>query len=409
MLSDMREPKVYQDARSSKWMGVFYAYKELKGWVRIRKSTGCSDKAKAKAVVAEWHRLATLAGAGGGITREQALESVNLILRLAGIPEVVETQTWAAYSAAWLDLDGRKKQKSQDSTASSRRAHVNTWNRVLGEERTRWPLTRFDGETMQRCYDRLIEEGRSPATAANVTKTVALIFKRAVAEGYCPRNPAALIIRSPDDIERTREIFTRDEERKITAWLEARREDPNMADWLTVHLLGAATGRRLQDCVNAARADFAVQGKGKSALLVWTLKPRKMRRQGKVEMVPVVGPAAEHLRKFVLMDGTKIHGEPCPLLCPVLAGRKNLSKFYIDILRASGVEVGTIKAGGAAGYDFTTKSFHSWRHTLSSRLAEAGVEKRLGKLIVGHESDKVHEDYTHFGLDTLAEALRKAV
>ena len=176
-----------------------------------------------------------------------------------------------------------------------------------------------------------------------------------------------------------------------------------MADWLTMTHLGSATGRRLKDCAKAGWQNFEeVPLPDGSPLLVWTLRPAKMRRTGKVERVPIVGPAAVYLRAL----RAKAKGL---FLCPTLAGRQKLSGEYIGLLREAGVKVGTVEALGAAGRLFSTKGFHAWRHTLTSRLAEAGVEQRIGMRITGHASDKVHAGYTHLEVATLAEAMRRAL
>lgn len=401
------EPRVYRFAGNPHFIGSFYAWDAAaQSWRRVRRSTECANEKQAMGICAEWQRLAHEA-AGGAVTtltRERVLASVNFILRLAGLPEVVETQTWASYSAAWLQLHDKGP---EDRTAEAYRSHVKTFTTFLGP-RAKWPLSKFDGALAQAFYDSLVDAGRSPKTAKNISKTLARVFERAREEGFCARNPIRLVVRrTGEDVERPREVFTVAEQEKVLAWLGARQSDASMRDWLTMTWLGIATGRRLQDCANAGWQNFeevkSEKGKGKGDLLVWTLRPAKLRRLGKVERVPILGAAATYLRALRKQaDGL--------LLCPMLAGRRaKLSGEYIGILKAAGVSVGKVEALGAAGNEWQTKGFHSWRHTLTSRLAEAGVDQRLGKRITGHASDKVHEGYTHLEVTALAEAMRRVV
>ncbi len=58
-------------------------------------------------------------------------------------------------------------------------------------------------------------------------------------------------------------------------------------------------------------------------------------------------------------------------------------------------------AGIGAGY-----TFHSWRHTFRTRLAEAGVDAETSKLLGGWTQDRTAERYDH--ADHSA-ALREAV
>ena len=50
---------------------------------------------------------------------------------------------------------------------------------------------------------------------------------------------------------------------------------------------------------------------------------------------------------------------------------------------------------------------HDTRHTFMSLMAEAGVDDRIVKAIVGHKPTDVTGQYTHFSLDTLIEAVNK--
>lgn len=402
-----REPRVYRDPRSPHWVGVYYAWSEAAGKVvRVRKSTECTQKTKAQSVVDEWDRVAQAVAGGIAMSREKAMESINVILRLAGVPEVAETPAWDTYSKAWLKLHekGDPKERETDQTHRNYQSFVRTFDAFLGK-RVKWPLSKFDGTLLQQFYNGLLEEGRAPSTARNIIGCLGRIFGRARSEGYCQRNPLELVVRSSEDIERKREVFTMAEQTKIIAYLEKHKADPALRDWLTMTHLGAATGRRLQDCAQAGWQNFSeetVPG-SKQKLLVWTLRPRKLRRKMKVERVPIVGPAAEYLRAL------RKEAEGL-FLCPeIRGGGCHLSDAYIAILKAAGVKVSKIEALGEAGHDWQSKSFHSWRHTLTSRLAEAGVDERIGKRITGHESSQVHAGYTHLEVVTLAAELRRTL
>ena len=50
---------------------------------------------------------------------------------------------------------------------------------------------------------------------------------------------------------------------------------------------------------------------------------------------------------------------------------------------------------------------HDTRHTFMSLMAEAGVDDRIIKAIVGHKPTDVTGRYTHFSLDTLLEAVNR--
>ena len=50
---------------------------------------------------------------------------------------------------------------------------------------------------------------------------------------------------------------------------------------------------------------------------------------------------------------------------------------------------------------------HETRHTFISMMAEAGVDDRIIKAIVGHKSNDITQVYTHIGLDVMLEAVNR--
>ncbi|RYD72170.1 MAG: hypothetical protein EOP84_23620, partial [Verrucomicrobiaceae bacterium] len=97
---------------------------------------------------------------------------------------------------------------------------------------------------------------------------------------------------------------------------------------------------------------------------------------------------------------------------PTLHGKKSgsaggLSNAFADLMAQAGVlaTLGEEKKG--KGRRFRSKGFHSFRHTLISKLANADIGQDVRKLMVGHNSDKVHERYTHLAIETQERAVKK--
>jgi len=63
----------------------------------------------------------------------------------------------------------------------------------------------------------------------------------------------------------------------------------------------------------------------------------------------------------------------------------------------------TFKGGRIEGKGrrFSALSFHSFRHTMISRLANSGAPDAVSKAISGHSTDEAHSRYIH--LDTSAQ------
>lgn len=401
-----REPRVYLFSDSPYYRGSYYAYVAAEQrWKRVVKSTECESEKEALGVVMEWQRVANVAAAGraSGMTREKALASVNFILRLAGVTEVEESKPWNVYSKAWLDRFKNSRANPQDGEVDrsweAYQSHFKTFSKWLDEDGA-WDLRKFDGLVLQEFYDDLMDDGRSPGTCKNIIKSVGRVFERAIHEGFCTRNPVALVTRRDwEDASAKKEPFTLSDTELIERHLKHRAaRDPVMADWLTMHYLGLCTGRRLEDAARAGLQHFEMDKE--LGMEVWRLKVRKLRRKGRVEKIPIVEPLASHLKALrKRADGL--------LLCPHLAGRDKLSVEFGAILDAAGVKVEVVEASGDAGHSKRTKGYHSYRHTVSTRMLSAGVDKRVAMKAVGHSTEQVHDGYAHGELDVIAAALKK--
>ena len=67
------------------------------------------------------------------------------------------------------------------------------------------------------------------------------------------------------------------------------------------------------------------------------------------------------------------------------------------------------KKDGSKGQSWTDKTFHSFRHTTNTLLAEADIPYEVRKDITGHSSSSMNERYTHRAASTLAAALQRAI
>jgi integrase len=379
------------------WQAQFWVYDASQGrWRRVMKSTKCSEAKTAQKVADEFQSAAFRVAPDRStvrLTREDVLEVVNDILKIAGHRPVLETRNWDEYSQEWLAL---QKSRIAPRSLESYAGHVRLLTRWLGPDKTR-PLNLMDGDTLQEWYFDMIDEGRKPATANNAVKTLQAIFDRARAEGFCPRNPAELVLRQygPADI---REPFNADDLAKILSHLRRTEQ----TDWLTVSLLGLCTGQRLQDCADATPEEFTAATK--KSPKVW----HNLQGKGKkLVHIPIVEPLESHLRTLQLRPGVP--------LAPSLAGTPTggnggLSEQFSAILDAAGVlRVVREKTPDSKGHGFTNKTFHSFRHTTNTLLAEADVPYEVRKDITGHSSAGMNERYTHRSASKLAEVLKRAI
>jgi integrase len=379
------------------WQAQFWVYDASQGrWRRVMKSTKCSEAKTAQKVADEFQNAAFRVAPDRStvrLTREDVLEVVNDILKIAGHRPVLETRNWDEYSQEWLAL---QKSRIAARSLESYAGHVRLLTRWLGDDKTR-PLNLMDGDTLQEWYFDMIDEGRKPATANNAVKTLQAIFDRARAEGFCPRNPAELVLRQYGTAD-IREPFNADDLAKILAHLRKTQQ----TDWLTVCLLGICTGQRFQDCADAKPEDFTPPTKKEPR--VWHNTQGKT---GKLVHVPIVEPLESHLLTLQLRPGVP--------LAPSLAGTPTggnggLSEQFSDILGDAGVaRERREKDPNSKGRGFTNKTFHSFRHTTNTLLDEADVPYEVRKDITGHSSARQNERYTHRSASKLAAVLKRAI
>lgn len=390
--------KIYKHKRSCYYQAWFMVWDaRAQKWKPKTASTRCTDEAKALSVARQYEKLALQASGTTGdakVSRDSVMEVLNSILRISGLSEMKETRRWDEYTKEWLAL---KKPNVAARTFINLNSFIKQFSDWLEKHHKRnIPLNLVTGEMMQKWYLEMIEEGRKPASVNKILTGVSPVFDRAVSEGFCQRNPTDLIMRQHGG-SNIRAPFTVDDITKIFTYLREQGKE----DWLTLSLLGLCTGQRLQDCAQVTVESFVMQG----AHRVWQLK------QGKTGMsvqVPIVEPLASHLEKVIQ---SKTKGFLAPSLAGVPSGSPTgLSMQFGEILNAAGVDREVqAKIEGSKGQKWTNKTFHSFRHTTNSLLANAGVSDDVRRKLLGHASTQMNARYTHMQVATTAEALQKAI
>jgi integrase len=390
--------KIYRNKKTPFWQAWFMAWDAKKqAWRPITKTTKVTDQAKALTIARQFEAAAQQAAgaaqSGDRISREHITGVINTILTIAGLPQHVETRQWDEYSQEWLAL---QKTRIAARSLESYEGHIRLLTRWLGPEKSS-PLNAMDGGTLQDWYFDMLDEGRKPATVNNAVKTIQAVFDRARAEGFCPRNPAELVLRQYGEAD-IRQPFTQDDLAKILSHLRR----TGQTDWLTVMLLGICTGQRLQDCAGVTSTEITPATK--KTPRVWHNKQGKT---GTLVHIPIIEPLESHLQTLQMRPGKPL---AAALAGTPSGGNNGLSEQFSGILDAAGVErQKREKTPGSKGQSWTDKTFHSFRHTTNTLLAEAGIPYEVRKDITGHSSAAMNERYTHRAASTLATALQRAI
>jgi integrase len=243
------------------------------------------------------------------------------------------------------------------------------------------PITGVIASDIATYRDARLAENIAGGTLSHYIKAIRSLFTSARRQGLVLTNPAE-VIELPRKRAHERITFSVAELRALLASASPQ--------WATLLLLGWYTGGRLSDlaCLSWDAVDLAagtitfVQGK-----------------TGAKVVVPIHPELGEHL--------VSIAGDRGGPLCPTLAltpvtGRAGLSKQFLGLMRAAGIDPQEVKTSKHA---LPLKSFHSLRHSFSSALANSGIAADLRMKLTGHRSAQVHQVYTHLELETLRGAI----
>src|SRR5262249_53320731 len=128
-------------------------------------------------------------------------------------------------------------------------------------------------------------------------------------------------------------------------------------------------------------------------------------KTGRRILLPLMQPLSNYLASLPAND------DPNAPIFPRSAAIKNtgtLSIGFREVLVQAGLAQpykSTGKKGRSAARETSDVSFHSFRHSATSMLKNAGVSNALAMAIIGHESEAVSRMYTHHSTDDLRRAM----
>jgi integrase len=169
-------------------------------------------------------------------------------------------------------------------------------------------------------------------------------------------------------------------------------------DWRGAIMIALYTGARLQDVTDMSWESVDLQNK-------WiAFRAGKTRQRIKI---PIHDSLHDYLLELPAPDSGKA------FLFPTLAGKRtdgksSLSMAFKRIMERAKVNGEVVhERGGAAGRTVSTLSFHSFRHTLTNIMANAGVPVEVRQKFTGHASAEMNASYTHHEIETLRSAIGK--
>ena len=394
---------VHKTKKSKFWHCSFYD--PSTGAWKLR-STRTTDKAAAEAICFRYESLAKSSAQPGGkvspadtaelteaglrliqkatagdLTEDSAREFLNRVLKASG-ESAIDGQTVSQFLDGWL---AGKKLARSEHTAQKYRTTVKLFKKALSSKADK-SLSTVTTKDVERFRDQRLKDVVA-STVADDLKILHTAFKAAARQGLIQRNVVEAVD-LPKAESKTRDAFTVDEVEKLVKTSDDR-------EWKTAILLGFYAGLRLGDAVGMDWTSVDLEGQ---------ILRYKVKKTGRTEEVPINRTLLRHLRSI---KGARI-GKLCPELhAQKIPGRSGLSRKFLEIVEAAGIDTGTIEPEDGKGRSFTAKSFHSLRHGFVSALANAGISQEFRQKLAGHTTADTHRKYTHLETEVLRKAVNK--
>jgi integrase len=342
---------------------------------RAFRSTRQTDRKKA-AEVARTLERAAIAARRNELTETHVRKWMDELLESTG-QSPVRNITLRSFANDWLA--GKRLTVSHAQARRYQRA-LELFLGGLGARADK-PITGVIASDIAAYRDARLAEHVATGTLAHYVKAVRSLFTSARRQGLILTNPAEAI-ELPRKRAHERITFSVAELRSLLVLASPQ--------WATLLLLGWYTGARLSDL---ARLSWdAVDLVGGTITFA-------QGKTGARVVVPIHPELGDHLCSIATDRG----GPLCPTLAVTpIAGRDGLSKQFLGLMRAAGIDPQEVKTSKHA---LPLKSFHSLRHSFSSALANCGVPADLRMKLTGHRSAQIHQTYTHVELQTLRNAI----
>jgi integrase len=345
-------------------------------------------KRKAQATAEIFERAAR-----GELQREAELRDTFNELLLLGGTTPPKSLTAREFFVAWIE----KAEKSGKPETTLKRYRQVARDFVTSlSDRADSPIEQIETVDTQGFVDGLAEKGLTKKTCSNALKILRIPFAEHCRLGKLQFNPAA----AAEVSETARGSLEKQpfESEQIKDILKACDLADHGTEWKTAVHLAYYSAMRLGDATGLTWD--AIDFEKKTICFV----PQKTRRKSpKPITLPMHSAVYDHFLGLTLPEDQRAK------ITPELnrLGTNWTSRiFTAKILKLAGIDP-MRTAPDKSGRKVSQLSFHSFRHSLASHLAAAGVSPELRMKVTGHSDSKVHGNYSHLQIKTLREALEK--
>lgn len=355
---------------------------------RVQRSTRLTDRAEAEQLAETWEKPFRMLSQKKWIQRH-----TQKICHEADAIAGIESTLWVP-ARQWLETWVQKAAHSvKEKTAELYRTTIAQFLATL-KTRAAEPLADVRPKDVSDWRDALVHEhGLTEATANGRLAILNAAMKEALRTEVIAKNPCTgLRFRGVEKKRQKRSVFTLEQFRSL---LDACAADPALREWRTLLMLLGLTSARQQEAAQLGwgQVDFA-----QNRITLVRGKQHDQRHIVPMDAMLRAELAQAYEAKTALM------------VMPGLAAKDNRAlshTFRRKILPKIGIvqEYGTLEKGKRGGLTLAPLGLHSLRHSLSSWLDETGATPAQRRDVLGHESAKINERYTHANLEQIATAI----
>ena len=373
---------IHKDPRGKS--AYWYCAYRLPNGKRAFKSTKLTDRNQAQEFCQKLE-YASRESKAGRLTEVRARALISEIVQHAS-GEPLRFYTTEDWLRDWL------RDKKATKAPGTFLKYENTINNFLASlgERAKCNINQIMPRDILRFRDAQIANGKHANTCNFEVKHLRMPFNVARRQGLITHNPAEPVEMLQVNSEPTRQPFTIEQVRAILKAAQG--------DWPGAIMVALYTGARLQDVAGMRWESVDLQNQ-------W-ISFRAGKTQQRMKL-----PVHDALHEFLLELPAPDTGKA--FLFPSLAGKHSggksgLSAAFKRIMERAGVrgEVARERKG-EKGRTVNTLTFHSFRHTLTSLMANAGVPVEVRQKFTGHASAEMNQHYTHHEIATLRSAIEK--
>jgi integrase len=352
---------------------------------RTNKSTKTTNKAEAYLLAAQFQTAADKLK-DGTLTTDHARKVLNSLLEQAG-QDLLNNDTVENFLREWV------KGKLNESTRERYSKVVEVFIKNLGRK-AQSNLTAIGHRDIFAFMEARQNLGLAPRTLSVDVIILKSAFNTARRMGFITDNAVdkAMMMRPIDIKFSEHEAFTVEQVQTLL--------NTAKGEWVAMVLLGYCVGARIGDCASMEWSNINFEKN-----LIDFVQQKTKRRGNKSRVVCPLHPLLEtHLRKLLAVPD-KTSDFLCPKLAQLASGGKSgLSGRFAAIMRKAGID--QKKAKGKGQRMFSKLTFHSFRHCFNSLLANNGFQQEVRTALTGHSSSQVNDDYTHFDIPKLQQAVR---